>query len=137
LSRGVRERRIRRFHRDIDGLANEFQAGVPEERSGQEAALAKHLEPVADTHHQTAVSRKLLHGLHYRREAREGSAAKVISIGKSAGQNDGIDVAKPCGIVPNVFRFMSEIMRYGVQSVVITIAAGENDNSDFHGDISV
>src|SRR4051812_32770495 len=54
-SRGVGERRIRCLYGDLNGLANEFQAGIPEERSGQKTALAKHLEAVADAHNQTTV----------------------------------------------------------------------------------
>jgi hypothetical protein len=39
--------------------------------------------------------------------------------------------------VPDIFRLLTEVLRYSVKSVVIAIAAGENDNTDFHGEIPV
>ncbi len=39
------------------------------------------------------------------------------------------------GIVPDEFGLLAEVMTDGVEGVVIAVAAGEDNNADFHGDI--
>jgi hypothetical protein len=92
------------------------------------------LEAVANAEHETAVISESLHCLDNRREPRDGSAAKVIAIGEAPREDDGIDITKLLGIVPDVFRLVAKVLRDGIKSVVIAIAAGENDNADFHGE---
>ena len=36
-----------------------------------------------------------------------------------------------------IFRLLAEVVRDGVTCVVIAIAAGENDDAEFHGEIPV
>ena len=123
--------------RNLDGLADEFQSRVAQQRAGQQAAFAEDLEAVADAQHEPAIGGELLDSLHHRRELGDRSAAQVVAVGEAAGQDDSIDIAELLRVVPDEFRLLTEILRDGVQSVVIAIAAGKNDNAKFHGEIPV
>src|SRR5580698_9553262 len=50
----ARERRVGAFDPHMYVAADEFQSCVAHEHTGQQAALAKNLEAVADPEHQTA-----------------------------------------------------------------------------------
>ncbi len=80
-----------------------FRSAIAQQRAGQQAGFHQNLEAVADAEHQAAIGRELLHRAHDGRETRDGAAAQIIAVGKSAGQNDGVDVAEIGGIVPDEF----------------------------------
>ena len=73
-----------------------------------------------------------LHRRHHRRKLGDGAAAQIIAVGEAAGQNDGIDIAECVRIVPDEFGLLAEIVRDGVPSIVIAIAAGKDDDAEFH-----
>jgi hypothetical protein len=39
-------------------------------------------------------------------------------------------------VVPDVFRLLAQVLRYGIKRIVIAIAARKDNNAEFHGDDS-
>ena len=86
--------------------------------------------------HQAAILREPAHGAHYRREFGDGPATEVIAVGEAAGKDDGVHIPEAGGIVPNVLRLLAQVVAGGVECVVIAIAAGKDNNAEFHGQCS-
>ena len=78
-------------HLELDLAADEAQAGVGQERTGEQARLAADLEAVADAEHGTAAAGEVGHGLHHRREAGDRADPQVVAVGESAGDDHGVD----------------------------------------------
>ena len=68
--------------------------------------------------------------------SRDRAAAQVIAVGEAAGQNHGIHVAQIGGIVPDELGVAAVVVD-GVPGIVVAIAAGKDDDADFHWEISV
>src|SRR5665213_1918257 len=118
----------------INFLARKFQRFVPNEHAWQESALAEYLKSVADTKHRAAFVRIANNIAHDWREPRDGARPQIIAIGKSARQNDEIDIfPNRIGFMPNEFGIrLAEHKLHGVHRVVIAIRAGENDDAGSH-----
>ena len=113
--------------------ADELQAAIADQRAGQQAGFHQNLEAVADAEHQSAIGGELADGLHDGRELGDGAAAQIIAVGEAAGENDGIDIAERGRIVPDKLRLLPEIVGDRVERIVIAIAAGKNNDAEFHG----
>ena len=96
----ARERRVRVLDDHLDLAADEAKRVVRQQRAGQEAGLAQHLEAVADAEHGTAVAGELDHRLHQRREARDRAHAQVVAVREAAGDDHGVDAAQIAIAVP-------------------------------------
>src|ERR1019366_3456421 len=62
----------------------------------------------------------------------DGAAAEIIAVRETAGQNDGVYVPQTRRIVPDIFRFLAEVGGDCVESVVVAIASGKNNDAKFH-----
>ena len=78
---------------DVDLAAHEAQRGVGQQRAGQQAGLAQHLEAVADAEHRTALGGEPRDRVHHRREAGDRAGAQVVAVGEAAGHDHGVDAA--------------------------------------------
>jgi hypothetical protein len=129
------EWRISRFGAQRDFFTDEFQVLIAQQSAGQKAGFDQNLEAVANAEHETALGRELADGVHDGGKTRNRAAAKVISIGESAGQDDRVYVTQIDGIVPDEFGFALAAMQVfidGVPRIVVAIAARKNDDADFH-----
>jgi hypothetical protein len=81
-------------------LAEKLEPRILLERTGQEARLAQHLEPVADADHRAAVARKGVDRLHDRREPGDGTGPQIVAVGEPARQHHGVDAAERRVAVP-------------------------------------
>ena len=119
------ERRLRLLDAHVHARADEAQAAVANQRAGQQAGFAQHLEAVADAEHQATGVRELDDALHDRREARHGAAAQVVAVGKPAGQDDAVDALEVAILVPQRHRVFTEHVIDDVQRVVIVVRTGK------------
>jgi hypothetical protein len=117
-------------HLEVDLAADEAQAGVGQERPGQQARLAQDLEAVADPEHRTALARERDDGLHHRREARDRADAKVVAVGEAAGDDDRIDAVQVAVAVPQEHRLAHA--GGGQLRVDVVAAAGKADDAELH-----
>src|SRR5699024_3746182 len=109
--------------------ADEVLVVVADERTGQQMGFAEDLEPVADAQHRHALPGRGHHGLHDRVEAGDRTAAQIVTIGESAGQDDGIDAGQGRIGVPQVHRFRTG-QTHGTSGVPVIERSGEGDDSD-------
>ena len=71
-----------------------------QQRAGQQARLAEHLEAVADAQHRAAVGGERGDRLHDRREARDRAGPQVVAVGEAAGHHHGVDARQVVVGVP-------------------------------------
>jgi deoxyxylulose-5-phosphate synthase len=113
-------------------LADEPQPGIPHHGPRQESSLQQDLEAVADAQHQPALIRKPLHRLHHRRKPRDRPRTQVISIRKSAGEDDGVALMYVFGLMPDEFHRLLQDMADSVKRVVIAIGSRKDYDPKFH-----
>ena len=77
----------------------ELEAGVAQQRAGEQPGLAGDLEAVADGEHRSAALRVRDDLLHDRAEARDRAGAQIVAVAEAAGQDDDVDsleIVSPC-----------------------------------------
>ena len=89
---------------ELDLAEDEPQRRVGQQRAGQQARLAEHLEAVADPEHEAAGGGELGHLLHHRREAGDRAGAQVVAVGEAAGDDHRIDALQVAVAVPQDHR---------------------------------
>ncbi len=113
--------------------ADEFQPRVAHEDAGQKAGLAEDLETVADPEHEAAVLCKGTDRIHHRRPRRNGAAAQVIAVGKSARHHHEIGAFRQRGLgVPDHGGFLARSELERTRHVALAIDSGKNENGGFH-----
>src|SRR5207244_6395353 len=65
-------------------------------------------------------------------ETRDGPAAQIITISKSAWQHDGIKAGQRSRFVPNVFRAQPIEPVDRAQAILVTIGTRKLDDGEFH-----
>jgi hypothetical protein len=133
LRAGVGERRGCVFGSNVNRLADIFQAGIAQKRSGQEAGFAENLETVADSEDEPAAIGKAAHGFHDRREFCDCAGAQVIAESKPSGNDDGIGILQVMRFVPEESNRLFGYLLNGPERVVIAVGAGKDDDAEFHG----
>src|SRR5690606_19456175 len=78
------------LHAELLFAADKLLVVVANESAGQQPGLAQHLESVADAENGQAVLGSVDHGLHDRRESRDGTAPEVIAVREPAGNDDSV-----------------------------------------------
>ena len=116
-----------------DGLAEEVEAGVADEGAGEESGLAEDLEAVADAEDGLATGGGVLDRAHDGGEAGDGTAAEVVAVGESAGDDDGFVGIDAGVLVPGVADGLLEDVADGVEGILVAIGSGELKNGKFHG----
>src|SRR6266478_2714851 len=136
LGGGVRKRRIRLLHPDVDVAADEPQAAVAHHRARQQTRLQQNLKPVADPQHHPTAFRKLADRFHYRRKSRNRACAQIVPIGEPARQNNGVAIGQVLRLVPDELHRSLEDVADGVKRVVIAVGARKDNYSKFHAVIA-
>lgn len=130
--RGAGERRVGGFHTGVDMQAAITQARVAKHGAGKESGFEEDLKSIADADDDSAAARKFFDAAHDGRKARDGSGAKVITESESTGDDDDVRAGEIFGLMPDKFGLLAEHVMSDVESVIITIGAGKNDNAEFH-----
>src|SRR5262249_3880163 len=118
---------------DVNVAADKAQAGVAHHGTGEEARFAQNLETVADAEHNAAAFGERFYGLHDRRETRDGAGPEIVTVGKSAGQDNGVAAREVLRLVPyELDRFFQDVAD-SVERVVVAIRARKDYDSKFHG----
>ena len=117
---------------DVHVAADKAQAGIAHQRAGKQSRFAEDLEAIADAQDQAAGTGKSIEGPHDRRKTGDGAGAEIIAIRKAAGQDDRIEAGEIFGLVPDEFDRLPQDAADGVESVVIAIGTGKDDNTNFH-----
>src|ERR1039458_958962 len=112
--------------------ADEPEAAVANQRAWQQPGFHQDLKAVTEAHHQSPCRREFADRAHHRRKPGDGPAAEIIAVREAARQNDRIYVAQTRRIVPDIFRFLAEVGGDSVESVVVAIASGKNNDAKFH-----
>src|ERR1700691_4708040 len=76
--------------------------------------------------------RKPIDRFHYGRKTRDRSGAKIITVGKAARQNNGVDAGNFFGLMPDKFDWLADDRPDCVVGVVVAIRAGKLDHAEFH-----
>ena len=100
-----------------------MQLGVSDQSAGQQAALSQNLKTVADAQNRAAVLRKLSNRLHDGRKLRDGSAAEVIAVGKTAWNDNRVEAGKRRLLMPDHPGRNAYILRQSIPCVVVAVAA--------------
>ena len=74
----------------------------------------------------------MVEGMEDGSEARDGSCAQVVAVGKASGKDDDVRACQIARLVPEEFRLLAQRCLDGAESVVVTIAAGKYNDSEFH-----
>jgi hypothetical protein len=127
-----RKRTIGGFDAEMNLFADVFEAGVAHQGAGKQAGLGEDLESVADAQDQASGSGEALNRLHDGRKAGDGAGAEVIAVGKSAGDQDGIDSLEVVGVMPEKDDGLAGDFGNDVVCVVVAVGAGKNQNPEFH-----
>jgi hypothetical protein len=90
------------------------------------------LKSIADAEDDAACARKFFNATHDGRKTGDGAGAEVITEGESAGKNYCVRACEIGGLMPDKFGLLAEHVMGDVESVIITIGAGKNDNAEFH-----
>jgi len=116
----------------MDLAADELESAVADERAREQACFDEDLEAVADAENRTAGRGEFADGLHDGRKLGDGAATEVIAIGEAAGEDDGVHVVERCGVMPDEFGRLREIVSDRKKSVVVAVASGKNNHAKFH-----
>src|SRR5688572_17510005 len=113
---------------------NVLQSFVPEHRTRQQAGFQQDLKAIADSDDQSPASRKPSDGFHNRRESSDGAGPQVVPVGETAGNNNGVATFQVLGLMPDELHRLLEHLAYHVISIMLAVAARENQHSKFHND---
>lgn len=94
------ERKIGPFHANAYRSTKKMWIRIARERSRQESTLGKDLETVADTQYRATSLGELPYCRHDGALRRDRAAAKIVTVGKSAGQYYCVDTFEPHLTVP-------------------------------------
>ncbi len=109
--------------------ADEVQSHVASQCPGEQAGLAEHLKPVADAENRQARAGRRDEGRHHGREPGYRTGAQVVTVGESAGQDDGIDAGEIAVAMPEGDRFGTG-GPHCERRVPVVEGAGEGDDPD-------
>ncbi len=119
---------------DAEGrsIADEVQSGIAGEGSGEESSLGQDLEAVADAEDGFTGVGMVDSGAQGGGEAGDRTAAQVVAVAKSAGNDDDIDVTEIAVLVPDHLGGLAEEALGDPLDVAIAVGAGEDDDAKFH-----
>jgi hypothetical protein len=97
------------------------KALIAHHRAGQKPGFEENLKTVADAQNQPAGMRKPIDCFHYGGKTRDRSGAKIITVGKAARQNNGVDAGNFFGLMPDKFDWLADDRPDCVVGVVVAI----------------
>lgn len=107
----------------------ELEASILLEGAGKKMCLGQDLKPVADTDYWTTSPGELDNRLHYRREPRDGSGTKIITVGESAGNYHCIGIVDGMIVMKDDLRLGAEPLN-NLCNVKFAVGSGKLDYSD-------
>lgn len=113
-------------------FADEVEAFVANEGSGEKSALAEDLEAVADAENGATGCGEGFHRLHDRRELGDGSAAEVVAVRETAGNDDGVEAGERGVLMPHEVGGGAGKVIESENAVLVAIRAREADDGEFH-----
>ncbi len=133
LSHGVvgREQRVRAFHAKVHIVAPESETRVSDQRPREESRLTEHLEPVADPQDGATLVGKGDHVLHDGAHAGDGAGAKVVAVGETPGQEDGVVPVQPAIPMPDEAGRPVHLLD-GLVEIVVAVGSRERHHRDLH-----
>ena len=115
-------------------LTDEMLARVAAQSAGQQVGFAENLETVANADDGFAQGGEFGDRIHDGRETGDGAGAQVVAVGEAARQNERIERRKVRLFMPDARLGMTEHLLDDVRTVAVAVGAGENDDSEMHGD---
>ena len=113
---------------ELDEAADEAQAGIADQRAGQQAGLGQDLEAVADAEHGGAGLRAPHDLAHHRAARRHGAAAQIVAVGEAAGHADQVELRQLGLLVPDPQHGLPEHGLHGDGEVAVAVGAGKGDD---------
>src|SRR6185312_16241147 len=129
---GIGEGSIRALNAQLYRLADVLESGIAEQSAGQQPGFAENLEAVADAEYQATILGKTAYLLHDRSKLRNCAGAEVITIGKAAGDDNGVAILEIMAGMPEERNRLSRRRFDRVIGIVIAIRARENQYTKFH-----
>jgi hypothetical protein len=120
------------LHSEENLFADELQASVSHQSTGEKARLDQDLEPVADSENQSSRGREPLHGLHDGRKTGQSAGPQIVSIRKSTGDDDHIDPGELLLFVPDEPGARAQHAIEHMVTIVVTIRAREDKYTNVH-----
>src|SRR5439155_12174270 len=72
---------------------------------------------------------------HDRRESRDRTGSKVVSVRKAARNHDRVERRQCLGLMPDEFRGRAQHLGYRIMTVLVAVGAREDENTDADGGI--
>ena len=110
-----------------------FQSAGRVEYAGQKSALGQDLEAVTDADDQSAVRGILLDSRHHWGKLGNRTAAQVVTVGETAGEDDGVHIAYVSIFVPDELGSLPQVLGDGIPRIMVAIASWKYDDTEFHG----
>jgi hypothetical protein len=126
------ERRVAGFNAEIHRTTDEAEAAIAQNGTRKQAGFEKNLKSVADAENEPASGGEALNRAHHRGKTSDGAGAEIITVGKTARENDGINAGQILGLVPQHLDRLLEDATDRVPRVVIAIGPGKDDDAEFH-----
>lgn len=127
------KRRTFAYRLNMNIFADKLGVFVVQQSTRQQASIGQNLESVANAHHIAAPAGVCGHFVHDRRKPGNGPRAEIITIRKSARQQNNIHALQVVVFVPELYHILAQILADGVNQILIAVAAREGNDTEFHG----
>src|SRR4029077_16774753 len=127
-----REGDVRSLDHEVGPFAAVLERYIANQCPGQEPGLAKNLEAVADAPHEPAAIRELTDLLHDRGKPCDRSGAEVVTVCKTARQDDTVAALEVGVLVPQVLELRADDLVDDPTAVAVRPCSRKNDNAKFH-----
>src|SRR5262249_28086622 len=101
-------------------------------RTRQQPRFQENLKAITDAEYQTTIVSKLLHGPHDRGKPGDRTSAQIVPIRKPARDHNRVEARQQGLFVPDHLHRLTKHVPEDMLTIVVTIAAWENEHSDFH-----
>src|SRR6266851_6716383 len=126
------ERQVGALNHEVGPFASELERSVASQCSGQQAGFAQDLKTVADPPHEPTAICELSDLFHYGREARDRAGAKVVAVGKAAGQDDAVAAFEVCVLVPQILKLRAHDLVDHPAAIAVRPRAREYHDPKLH-----
>ena len=128
----LRQNRMGLLHAHMYIGTDKSALGIVQQGTRQQTGLDQHLKAVANADLWSAGSRVFCHGLHDRGKTGNGPGTQVISIGKTAGEDQHINVLRIGVFMPKPDGLGMGKQADGIGHVLVAIGPGKGDYAPFH-----
>ena len=128
----IREQGVGRLDPQVNPLADVFEAGVAQQRAGEQASLAGDLKTVADRENRAPAFCECDDVLHDRAESRDGARPQVVTVAEATRENHDVTLLEIVILVPEIDGLLAELLDDGLIGVVVAVGAWERHDAEFH-----